>query len=66
MNPRNGESALACALTVVPVVSVLDRVAPCPTGWVGRARPFVVALLGVHASLWEPASRIVSGTRSRS
>jgi hypothetical protein len=51
-------SALACALTVVPVVSVLDRVAPCPTGWVGRARPFVVALLGVHASLWEPASRI--------
>lgn len=54
----NWLSALACALTVVPVVSVLDRVAPCPPGWVGRARPFVVALMGLHASLWEPASRI--------
>lgn len=51
-------SALACALTVVPVVSIVDRLAPAPAGFVGRARPFVVALLGVHASLWEPATRI--------
>jgi len=51
-------SALATALTVLPVVSVIDRVAPSPSPGTQRARPFVVALLGMHASLWEPATRI--------
>lgn len=56
----NALSALACALTLVPVVYVLDHAAPRPRvdGVLTWARPWLIALVAVHGAVWEPATRI--------
>ncbi len=57
----NGLSALFGALTVVPATSFAEALirpdADCPEGDVRYVAP-VIALLGMHPALWEPATRI--------
>lgn len=57
----NGLSALAGALTVIPVTSFAETLVrpgdDCPSGDVRLIAP-TVALLAVHPALWEPSTRI--------
>ncbi|MEZ4323738.1 MAG: DUF2723 domain-containing protein [Polyangiales bacterium] len=54
----NGLSAVACALTLVPVTWVLEQHVPATEPRQGALRPWLIALCGVHAALWEPATRV--------
>ncbi len=69
----NGLSAVAGALSLLPVVSLLDTLTPAPQAAVGPLpegagalvaasqrwwRPLTVGVLATHACLWEPATRI--------